>query len=126
MMDCNRIHSCWPSIEQGSMEEDMLRDNGDDIEEVNDESELGYCNRSDESNEFVKVFIQKCVICFERDSDYVLKQFGHESLCEQCYQNNGNIDILRCYFCKTFINFYNFYVIYELNQARKCIINNTR
>ena len=33
MMDCNKIQSCRPPIEQCSMEEDMLSDNGDDIEE---------------------------------------------------------------------------------------------
>ena len=49
----------------------------------------------------VKIFIQKCVICLERDSDYAFRQSGHQCVSEQCNQNKGDIDIMRCVVCRT-------------------------
>ena len=49
----------------------------------------------------VKIFNQKCVICLESDSDYALRQCGHQCICEQCYYNKGDIDILKCVVCRT-------------------------
>ena len=83
------------------MEEDMLSDIDDDIKVDIDESELEFRDRSDESNELVKIWNQKCVKCFERDSDYVFKQCGHQCICEQCYQNKGRIDNLRRVICRS-------------------------
>ena len=73
----NRIHSSWPGMECGFMEEIV-----EDEEDVNIH-ELEY---TDGSNEVVKTFNQKCVICFERDSDYIFKQCGHQCICEECHQ----------------------------------------
>ena len=49
----------------------------------------------------VKIFNQKCVICLERDSDYAFRQCGRQCICEQCYQKEGDIDILKCFVCRT-------------------------
>ena len=49
----------------------------------------------------VKIFNQKCVICYERDSVYAFRLCGHQCLCEQCYENKGDIDILKCVLCRT-------------------------
>ena len=49
-------------------------------------------------NDMVKVFNQKCVICLERDSIYEFRQRGHQRVCEQSYQNEGDIDILNVSF----------------------------
>ena len=74
----------------------MPSDNSDDVEEDIDESELEDCKKKrDKSNELVKISNQICVICLERDSDYVFKQCGHPCKCEQCFQNKDNFDILR-------------------------------
>ena len=51
--------------------------------------------------EVVKIFNQKCVICFKRDSVYAFRQCGHQCICEQCYENKGDIDILKCVVCRT-------------------------
>ena len=97
MIECNMIHSCWPSLEEGFMEEDVvIEEDGD--EEDDDLSELDYCKGS---NGLVKFFSQKCVVCLERDSDYVFKQCGHQCVCEECYRNKGDIDILKCVVCRT-------------------------
>ena len=53
------------------------------------------------NNDVVKIFNQKCVICFERDSVYAFRQCGHQCICEQCYENKGDIDILTCIVCRT-------------------------
>ena len=53
------------------------------------------------NNEVVKNFTEKCVICCERDSVYAFRQCGHQCICEQCYQNKGDIDILKCVVCRT-------------------------
>ena len=70
-----------------------------DVEEDVNIHELEY---TDGSNEVVKIFNQKCVICLERDSEYIFKQCGHLCLCEECYQNKGDIDILKCFNCRTY------------------------
>ena len=75
-------------------------ENEDDVlvEEDEDLIEKNYCNGT---NERVKLFNQKCVIVYERDSVYAFRQSGHQCICGQCYQNNGDIDILKCVVCRT-------------------------
>ena len=94
------IHTFW--FGHG---EDIENDDGDSIEKNEDNiqedinmHELQYTNGN---NMIVKVFNQKCVICFERDSEYIFKRCGHQCICEQCYQNKGDIDILKCVVCRT-------------------------
>ena len=66
LLECNRIHSSWPGVECGFMEEkDVVEEN---VEKDVNIHELKY---TDGSNEVVKIFRQKCVICVERDSDYM-------------------------------------------------------
>ena len=50
-------------------------------------------------NEVVKIFNEKCVICLERDSIYAFRECGHQCICQQCYENEGDTDILKCVFC---------------------------
>ena len=76
----------------------LIEENEDNIQEDINIHELEYNNRD---NKIVKVFNQKCVICFEGDSEYIFKQCGHQCICEQCYQSKGNIDILKCVVCRT-------------------------
>ena len=73
------IHTFWPSV-------------GEDIEDGEDVNihELEY---TDGSNEVVKIFHQKCVICLERDREYIIKQCGNQCICEECYQNKGYLDL---------------------------------
>ena len=62
LLECNRIYSSWPVMECGFVEEivedeeDVEEDDGEDVN-VHD---LEY---TDGSNEVVKTFNQKCVIC---------------------------------------------------------------
>ena len=95
LLECNRTQSSWPGIECGFMEE-IVEDEEDveeDVEVVVNVHELEY---TDGSNEVIKIFNRKCCICPERGSDYIFKQCGHECICEECYQNKGDIDILKC------------------------------
>ena len=48
----------------------------------------------------LKVFNQKCVIWLERDSDYAFRQCVNQCICEQCYQNGGDIAIIKCIVCR--------------------------
>ena len=89
-LDHSLIHTLWP-------------DHGEDQdqnENIEDEIliEPSYTNGN---NDVVKIFNQKCVICFERDSVYAFRQCGHKCICEQCYENKGDIDILTCIVCRT-------------------------
>ena len=86
------IHTFW--FGHG---EDIENENGDLVEEGINIHEIEYTYGD---NEIVKVFNQKCVICLERDSDYIFKQCGHQCICEQCYQNKGDINILKCIVCR--------------------------
>ena len=75
LLECSRIHSSWLSMGYGDMEENV----GDEVDIEEDVSiyELQY---TDGSNEGVKISNQKCVICLERDSDYIFKQCGHQCI----------------------------------------------
>ena len=87
------IHTFW--FGHG---EDIENEDDDLVEEDINIHEIEYTHGD---NEIVKVFNQKCVICLERDSDYIFKQCGHQCICEQCYQNKGDINILKCIVCRT-------------------------
>ena len=50
--------------------------------------ETSFCNGT---NGVVTFFNQKFVICYEKDSDYAFRQCGHQCICEQCYQNRGEM-----------------------------------
>ena len=92
-LDHSLIHTLWP-------------DHGENIEKESDDNDLveediveaQYFNGN---NEVVKIFNQKCVICYERESVYAFRQCGHQCICEQCYQSKGDIDILKCVVCRT-------------------------
>ena len=88
------IHTFWPGHRENTENE---KDNDDDLVEE-DIVESRYFNGN---NEMVKNFNQKCVICFERDSVYAFRQCGHQCICEQCYQNKGDINRLKCVVCRT-------------------------
>ena len=94
------IHTCWPGhaedIENEDEDDDLVEENV--VEENEDLIETQYFNGN---NEVVKLFIQKCVICYERESVYAFRQCGHQCICENCYQNKGDIDIIKCVVCRT-------------------------
>ena len=94
-LECSLIHTLYPGHgEDIEDEDDLFEENEEDI----NIHELQYTNGN---NKIVKVFNQKCVICFERNSDYIFKQCGHQCICDQCYQNKGNINILKSVVCRT-------------------------
>ena len=80
-------------------------ENEDDISDVEDEVEAdGDLIQTQYPNGnigVVKSFNQKCPICLERDSDYALRQCGHQCICQQFSQKRGDIDIIKCLVCKT-------------------------
>ena len=49
------------------------------VGEDDDLIEANYCNGT---SEVVKIFNQKCVICYEIDSVYAFRQCGHQGNCE--------------------------------------------
>ena len=87
-LDHSLIHTFWPGHGEDQNE------NVEDVILI----EPSYTNGN---NEVDKIFNQKCVICFERDSVYAFRQCGHQCICDQCYKNKGDIDILTCVVCRT-------------------------
>ena len=92
------IHTFWPGHGEdiGNEDDDLVEE--DVVEENDDLIETQYLNGN---NEVVKIFNQKCVICCERDSVYAFRLCGHQCICEQCYQDKSDIDILKCVVCRT-------------------------
>ena len=88
-LDHSLIHTFWPGHGENQDQNDNVEDEG--------LIEPSYTNGN---NKVVKIFNQKCVICFERDSVYAFRQCGHQCICEQCYENKGDIDILTCVVCR--------------------------
>ena len=78
-----------------------MEDDSDVEEEVEENEDLIETIYTNGNNEMVKIFYQKCVICLERDSVYAFRQCGQQCKCEQCYRNNGDIDMLKCVVCRT-------------------------
>ena len=91
-------HTFWPGHGEDIENDDHDLFEDDVVEEDDDLIETQYLNGN---NDEVKIFNQKCVICYERDSVYAFRQCGHQCFCEQCYQNKGDIDILKCVVCRT-------------------------
>ena len=83
-------------VENEDEDDDLVEE--DVVEENDDLFETQYLNGN---NEVVKIFNQKCVICYERESVYAFRQCGHLCICENCYQKKGDIDILKCVVCRT-------------------------
>ena len=86
------IHSFWPGHGENQ---------DDEFEEDNEDEILIEPSYTNGNNEVVKIFNQKCVICYERESVYAFRQCGHQCICDQCYENKGDIDILKCVVCRT-------------------------
>ena len=68
-----------------------------EINEEDDEDEIFENKFYNGTNEMVKIFNQKCVICLEIDSVYAFRQCGHLFLCEIWY----NSEITKCVVCRT-------------------------
>ena len=94
-LERNLIHSFWPG--HGEYDDDDLVEE-DVVEGIEDLIETQHFNGN---NEMVKIFNQNCVICYERDSVYAFRQCGQQCICENCYQNKGDINILKCVVCRT-------------------------
>ena len=92
------IHTYWIGHGEDEENEDDNLVEEDIVEEDENLIETPYLNGN---NEVVKIFNQKCVICLERDSIYAFRQCGHQCICEQRYENKGDIDILKCVLCRT-------------------------
>ena len=92
------IHTFWPGVGEDIENEDDVSDVEDEVEENEDLIETNCTNGN---IEMVKIFNQKCDICYEKDSVYAFRHCGHQCICEQCYQNKRDFDILKCVVCRT-------------------------
>ena len=92
------IHTFWPDVGEDIEDEDDISDVEDEVEEHGDLIETQYLNGN---NEVVKIFNQKCVICYERDGVNAFRQSGHQCSREQCYQNKGDNNIIKSVVCRT-------------------------
>ena len=90
------IQTFWPGVEEATENKD-----DESIEEDEKDEDLIETQCPNGNNEVVKFFIGKCVICYERDSEYACKQCGLQCICEQCYQSKGDVDILKCVVCRS-------------------------
>ena len=72
----------------------------EDLSDIEDEIEDDIENEINEingTNEIVKIFNQKCVICLENNSVYAFRNCGHMCLCENCFDSN----LTKCVVCRT-------------------------
>ena len=97
ILEHTQIHTFWPGVREDIEDEDEDDDLVEENEKNEDLIETIYTNVN---NEVVKCFNQKCVICLERDSACAFRQGGHQFICEQSYQNKGDIDMLKCVVCR--------------------------
>ena len=100
-LEHSEIHTSYPHNEEDEEGED-----GDLVEEDAENEDLIETNYTNGNKEVVKNFNQKCVLCYEGDSVYAFRQCGHQCICEPCYQNRGDIDLLKCVVCRTYFLLY--------------------
>ena len=96
-IEAKKIHNFWPGKELSDIRETEEDDDQEEVEEDGDLIESIYTNGNKEVD---KNFIQKCVICLGRNSVSAFRQCGHQCICEDCYRNRGDIDILKCVVCR--------------------------
>ena len=97
-MESNQIHSFFGNEEadEADDEEDIRgaqRELDDWVEEQRNFDKPAYC---DGSNEVVKIFNQKYFSFFENPSVYAFRHCGNQCICEKCYENKGDLDLLKC------------------------------
>ena len=90
-IESSLIHSYWLNREE---------DDDDDDNVIEQENLIEIPEYLNGDNEVVKIFNEKCVICLEQDSIYAFRLCGHQCICQQCYENKGNIDKLKCVVCR--------------------------
>ena len=71
-------------LTSNTADDDEEEENGD---ENDGEVEMIEDKLYNESNELVKTFKQKCVVCLEKDGVYAFRNCGHQCLCEECYNS---------------------------------------
>ena len=49
----------------------------------------------------MNIFNRKRDIRSENPSVYAFRQCGQQCICEKCYENKGDVDILKCVVCRT-------------------------
>ena len=98
VLEHTQIHTFYPHNEEDVEDEDDVL--------VQEDEELIETNYTNWNNEVVKIFNQKCVICYERDGVFAFRQCGHQCICEDCYQCRGDIDLLKCVACRTQFFYY--------------------
>ena len=91
LMECNQIHSFHPNEDgEGDNEEEDItraqRELDDWVKEQTNLDKPKYCNGN---NEMVKIFNQKCVICFENPSGFAFRPSGHQCICEDWWTNSN-------------------------------------
>ena len=72
----------------------ILEDEEED--EIDEEDKIDEDVIYNGTNEIVKIFNQKCVICLDKDSIYAFRNCGHMCLCENCF----NSKIAKCIVCR--------------------------
>ena len=75
-LERSQIHSCLLHDDEEDENVDLVVEDEDDVLLEEDENliETSCCNGN---NKVVKILNQKCVICYERDSDYAVRRCGH-------------------------------------------------
>ena len=102
MMEFNQIHSFYPNedFDKDDKEEDLWkaqREVDDWVEEQRNLYEHAYCIGD---IEMVNIFVQKFNECFKNFSVSAFRQCGHQRVCQNCYENKGDVDIIKCIVCK--------------------------
>ena len=97
-LERSQIHCCWPHDDEEDQDVELVVEGDVLVEEDEGLIETNYCNGN---YEVVKIFNRKGVIYYGRDNVYAFRQGGHQCICEQCHQNKGDIDIMKCVVCRT-------------------------
>ena len=88
-LDYDQIHTYYTDEDEDEKEDNAITD---------PPMIMDYHNGN---NEIVKILNQNCVIFLDNPSIYAFRLCGHQCNCELSYQNEGDIDLLKCVICFT-------------------------
>ena len=83
---------CWRSIKLASRTPVLNICSGEKVLII-------YCVRQKTIGMFHSILL--LFFCYEDPSVYAFRQCSRQCICEKCYENEGEIDMLRCVVCET-------------------------
>ena len=97
------MHTYYPGDDEDENEDEAIWGTQKQLEQWGAQPEAlfktDYCNGN---NEVSKFFNRKCIIGFERDSEYAFRKCSHRGICEKRFNDKSDINFLKHIVCRSY------------------------